>query len=339
MSASTPRPAPDYGPRRLTVELTNTCNLRCSYCLRDDDALHHDPPQFLPVDLFTRIVREAREAMGVEHVMFTGGEPALHPQFGEVLAAVASLSLTCSFVTNGWHFERVWPRIAEYRSAVTHVAFSLDGVTREAHDRWRGRGSFDRVVRGFSRCWAATFPFRVKTGIRRDTLPDLERFALFAARLGAAGLSFSHLLPTSTAQAGDLALTVEERTAAEREIAQLARIFVMPIGIDVGYYTTSRDAPCSPLAGSSGNVDYRGRLSLCCNLSGFRGAVRDADVVGQLTDEPFADAYQRLRRLAADQAARRVRALDACEAAGTPPDLTTGGPCLFCLHTLGAIRW
>ena len=288
------------------------------------------------MDVFARIVREARDAMGIEHVMFTGGEPSLHRQFGEVLAAVASLSLTCSFVTNGWHFERVWPLIAEHRRAVTHVAFSLDGVTREAHDRWRGRGSFDRVVRGFSRCWAAAFPFHVKAGIRRDTLPDLERFALFAARLGAAGLSFSHLLPTSAALAGELALTVDERAAAEREIAQLARIFTMPIGIDVGYYTTMRAAPCSPLAGVSANVNYRGQLSLCCNLSGFRGATGQADIVGDLTREPFADAHERLRHLASAQAARRVRALDALEAAGTTPDLTTGSPCLFCLRTLGS---
>lgn len=332
--AGAPRATPDYGPRRLTVELTNTCNLHCRYCLRDDDALHHDPARFLPVDVFTRIVREARDAMEVEHVMFTGGEPSLHRQFGEILGAVASLSLTCSFVTNGWHFERIWPLLDEHRHAVTHVAFSIDGATREAHDHWRGRGSFDRVVRGFSRCWDAAFPFHLKAPIRRDTLPELERLALFAARFGAAGLSFAHLMPTSVDLAGELALTIDERAAAEREIAQLARIFVMPIGIDVGYYTTSRDAPCSPLAGVSGNVDYRGRLSLCCNLSGFRGARGQADIAGDLTRETFSTAHERLRHLASAQAAARVRALDALEAVGTRPDLTTGSPCLFCLRTL-----
>ena len=28
----------DYGAPRLIVELTNICNLHCSYCLRDEDA-------------------------------------------------------------------------------------------------------------------------------------------------------------------------------------------------------------------------------------------------------------------------------------------------------------
>ena len=93
--------------------------------------------------------------MGIEQVTFTGGEPTLHRDFGAILAAVAELSLSCSFVTNGWHFERMWPLLVEHRHAITHVSFSLDGATREAHDRWRGRGSFDRVVRAFTRCWAA----------------------------------------------------------------------------------------------------------------------------------------------------------------------------------------
>ena len=71
------------------------------------------------------------------------------------------------------------------------------------------------------------------------------------------------------------ALSLDEQRAAEQEIAILARIFKMNIGIDVGYYNVDETRPpCAPLAGVSMNIDYRGRLSLCCNLSGFRGAAR-----------------------------------------------------------------
>jgi MoaA/NifB/PqqE/SkfB family radical SAM enzyme len=330
---------PDYGPPRLTVELTNTCNLHCSYCLRDEDALYHDPATFLPVELFARVARDARAMMGIEHIMFTGGEPTLHREFGNILSTVAGLGLTCSFVTNGWHFERVWPLVAANRQAVTHVSFSLDGTTREAHDRWRGQGSFDRVIRACSRCWAAKFPFKMKVAIRRDTVPDLERFAMFAARMGAAGMSFAHIMPTSGEVADTSALTLEERATAEREIALLARIFKMRIGIDVGYYNTAPAAPCSPLKGVSANVNYRGQLSLCCNLSGFRGAHGEVDVVGDLNRETFDVAFERLRRLASAQSEERLTALAALAAAGTQADLTTGSPCLFCLSTLGKTPW
>lgn len=329
----------DYGPPRLTVELANVCNLHCSYCLRDEDALYHNPAHFLSIDIFRRAIKQAREYMHVEQVMLTGGEPTLHPNFSEIIAAVAAENLQCSFVTNGWHFERVWPVLLDYRDTVTHVAFSLDGATREAHDRWRGEGSFARVVRGWSRCWANKFPFVVKVGIRRDTVPRLEQIAVFAARMGAASLSFAHIMPTSNEIAQASALTLEERAEAEREIALLARIFKMRIGIDVGYYNTELAAPCSPLAGASCNIDYRGRLSLCCNLSGFRGASSEADIVGDLNRDDFGLAFERLNEIAKAQSENRIRELTALAAAGKTADLITGSPCLFCLKTFGKTPW
>lgn len=329
----------DYGPRRLTVELTNICNLHCSYCLRDEDALYHDPANFLPLDLLARVARDARDSMGIEQVMFTGGEPTLHPDFGKILATMATLDLKCSFVTNGWHFERVWPVLVEHGEAVTHVSFSLDGATREAHDRWRGAGSFERVVRAFSRCWTNSLPFNAKVGIRRDTVPQLEAIALFSARLGAAGLSFAHIMPTSTEVADASALTLEERGDAEREIALLARIFKMRIGIDVGYYNTQLLSPCSALNGVSANINYRGHLSLCCNLSGFRGAKGDEDVIADLNQEGFSAALPRLQHVASAQSERRIKVLTDLAAEGRTADLATGSPCLFCLNTLGKTPW
>jgi MoaA/NifB/PqqE/SkfB family radical SAM enzyme len=331
--------APDYGPRRLTVELTNICNLHCSYCLRDEDALYHSPANFLPVELFARIARDARDAMGIEQIMFTGGEPTLHPDFGKLLASVAALDLKCSFVTNGWHFERVWPLMLEHRAALTHVSFSLDGATQEAHDHWRGEGSFDRLVRAVSRCWASQFPFNLKVGIRRDTIPQLEALALFAARMGAGGLSFGHLMPTSIEVSDASALSVEERADAEREITLLSRIFKMRIGIDVGYYNIDPVAPCSALSGVSANINYRGQLSLCCNLSGFRGGNGSADIIANLNQETLSAALPRLQRMAATQSEHRIQALAKLNAIEEKPDLIVGSPCLFCLNTLGKTPW
>ena len=330
----------DYGPRRLIVELTNVCNLHCSYCLRDEDALYHARASFFPVELLRRVVREARESIGATHLMFTGGETTLHPEFGAVLAAVREEGLKCSFVTNGWHFERVWPAVEANRDALTHIAFSLDGATREAHDRWRGEGSFVRLVRAFTRCRAARLPFSVKVGLRRDTLPHLEAIAMFAARMGASSLSFGHLLPTSERDERELALDARERTEAEQEVALLARVFRMSVTLNVGYYNTDPAAPCSALAGVSCNVDYRGRLSLCCNLSGYRGADGEADVAADLNVESFGEGFARLRAVADAQNERRRTALEAhAREGGVRADLSLGSPCLFCLHSFGKVPW
>ena len=326
----------DYGPRRLSVELANICNLHCSYCFRSDDNLYNSHAEFFPVDLLKRVVTEAQAVANVTRINFTGGEPTLHPQFAETLRTIGDAGMTTSFVTNGWHFERVWPMVEQNRTAVSHVAFSLDGVTREDHDRWRGNGSFDRLVRAFTRCYMSNLPFGIKIVIRRDLVDQLEQIAIFAARMGAASLNFVHLMPTSNAVADDSVLSLDEQRAAEQEIAILARIFKMNIGIDVGYYNVnSSRPPCAPLAGVSMNVDYRGRLSLCCNLSGFRGATTEQDVVADLNVESFASAYDKFKALAATQLQRRKDALARLSA----PDIYTGSPCMFCLQSFGKIPW
>jgi MoaA/NifB/PqqE/SkfB family radical SAM enzyme len=273
----------------------------------------------------------------VTRINFTGGEPTLHPRFEETLETIRETGLTVSFVTNGWHFERVWPALQANRDAVLFVAFSLDGVTREDHDRWRGKGSFDRLVRAFTRCYMSKLPFGIKIVIRRDLVDQLEQIAIFAARMGAASLHFAHVMPTSDAVAGLSALTLDEQRAVEQEIALLARIFKMDIGIDVGYYNVDETRPpCAPLAGVSMNVDFRGRLSLCCNLSGFRGAAEESDVVADLNVESFASAYEKLTALAAAQSQKRI---DALHAEISTPDIYTGSPCLFCLQSFGKIPW
>jgi MoaA/NifB/PqqE/SkfB family radical SAM enzyme len=323
----------------LTLELANICNLHCSYCLRAEDALYSPAAKFFPLDLLKRILVEAKEIAAISRVSFTGGEPTLHPQFAAVLEVVAGAGLTTSFVTNGWHFERIWPALVANRAALTHVAFSLDGITRAVHDGWRGVGSFDRLVRAFTRCYRGNLPFVIKLAIRRDTFEHLEEISIFAARMGASGIDFFHVLPTSDQHEGDSTLSSDERRIAEQEIATLARILKTKVSLDVGYYNTDESPPCSPLAGASFNVDYRGRLTLCCNLSGFRGSVAEPDVVADLNVESFASAYTKLLAIAAEQLQRRKDALASWQKRGVSPDLYTGSPCLFCLQSYGKIPW
>jgi hypothetical protein len=58
-----------------------------------------------------------------------------------------------------------------------------------------------------------------------------------------------------------------------------------------------------------------------------------------LTQEDFSTAYVRLRLLAEAQVERRRRALAAFTEKGQEPDLKTGSPCLFCLHSFNKIPW
>lgn len=328
-------------PRKLVaVEVTNRCNLHCSYCMRDEDALYNSPANFIPVELLRKIIRQAREPeFGFEGVSFTGGEVLIHPQFRELLEMVREEGWKYSFVTNGWLFDRAFPDVLATSDAVHVIAFSLDGPTREEHDRWRGEGSFVRVIRAATRCYVKGVPFMFKAPIRRDTAGRLQDFALLAARLGGCALHFSHLLPTSQGDEDALGLTLEERAHAEQEVAVLSNILKMQVGIVAGYYNTQPGSPCDALSARTVNIDYRGRMTLCCNLSGYRGSDERTDVLADMNKEDFADGFARFTRSADEQIERRRLMLEGHERRGTAPGLVEGSPCLYCLHSFGKIPW
>src|SRR6185295_3144584 len=316
-------PASERRLKRLSIELTNICNLHCGYCLRDEDALYHQKAAFFPPDLLRRILGRAREAFGLDRVGFTGGEVTIHPRCEQIVETVTSEGFGFSFVTNGWLFERVFPTLRRHRDAIRVIAFSLDGATRDTHDRWRGHGSFTRVIQAMTRCRFSDIPFSVKVTLHRETTAQLEQLVLLAARLGARAFHCSHLLPTSEAIDAEHGLSLAERREAERELAGLASIVRLPLHLSTGYYNIDPAAPCEALTGLYCNVDYQGRLTLCCNLSGFRGAATEPDVVADLNDVDFAVAYEKLQHVRQAQNERRRHALAAYAQRGQHPDLYT----------------
>ena len=117
-------------------------------------------------------------------------------------------------------------------------------------------------------------------------MTELEPIALLAARLGAplSTLRSSADIPGSEQES---ALSLEEQQHANQEVMGLAKILKMQIGIAAGYYDIVSEIPCSPLKATSCNVDWRGRLTLCCNLSGYRNADSEPEVMADLNRESF----------------------------------------------------
>lgn len=81
--------------RKAYLEITNVCNLHCSFCpgtLR--------PPVFLAPDRFRVLARKIRPLTDYLylHVM---GEPLLHPRLAEILAICAELGFRVILTTNG----------------------------------------------------------------------------------------------------------------------------------------------------------------------------------------------------------------------------------------------
>ncbi len=205
-------------------------------------------------------------------------------------------------------------------------------ATREAHDLRRGAMIRSIVVRSFSRCWAAAFPTRSRGRHppRRAVTSNGSRCC--GAARGAADSVSRICRPRRRRWLAKLALIIDERAAAEAQNRAARPHLHDAHWHRCRYYTPGvpRLARRSRARGAERRLS-RTAFALLQSLWLSRRAGQDRTSSAISRGEPFADAYDRLRHLASDQAAQaRARLLDALEAAGATSDLSTGSPCLFC---------
>jgi MoaA/NifB/PqqE/SkfB family radical SAM enzyme len=307
--------------RRLVVELTNRCNLRCAHCFEDRHAGTGD----LPYRLIRQLLMQAASC-GVAHVSFTGGEPTLHRDFDSVIRDVADAGCTFSFVSNGSTFHRIYPWLVEHRRSFTGVTFSLDGATADTHDTLRGAGSYRQVMRAASVCVARKLPFTFNMVLTRNNQHEIGSLANLAAALGSGGVRFGHLMPQSPC-AQELELPLADRRAVEQEIWSLRSSSAVPIGMAPGYHSESPFFPCGPLELEECNVDYRGNVTLCCHLSGYGDGLGHLDRVGNLAEITVREAFDRLATLVRGYLETKRRRLERGELGARDYS-----PCLYCVR-------
>jgi MoaA/NifB/PqqE/SkfB family radical SAM enzyme len=285
---------------RIGIELNNVCNLDCTHCFRNIYRGGADNADlFLPLEVLEKILSEARP-LGYSHVALTGGEPPLHPRFGEALDLIARHGYTYHFLTNARNFSRTLAAVntPPRRAKLAIISFSLDGASAATHDQIRGSGSFREVVTAVAACQHLGIDTALITTINRVNRHELDQLALLGAHLKIKRHLFSHQNPTEHNVGENLTLPLSEWRAVERDVARLMGEFRHDIIMAIGFYTDYFLPRCSPLTLDDLNVDYRGRLTLCCQLSNYRDAKGDGeDVVGDLRRQSLSEALARLMDL------------------------------------------
>ncbi len=135
----------------LRLSLTDRCNLRCMYCVTEDESngcltkLGHG--DLLTYEELLRVVRVAVN-MGITKVRLTGGEPLVRRHvldFIRDLTRIDGLD-DVRITTNGVLLERYGREL--FDAGVTKVNISLDSLRRERVAEITGVDCFDQVWRG-----------------------------------------------------------------------------------------------------------------------------------------------------------------------------------------------
>ncbi|MBM4147808.1 MAG: SynChlorMet cassette radical SAM/SPASM protein ScmF [Lentisphaerae bacterium] len=217
--------------------LTEGCNLACRHCWLapkfDADGSGH---AVLPVDVFEGVVREAKP-LGLSSVKFTGGEPLLHPRFGDLVEIASKAGVSVQVETNGL---LCTPETARLIAGAPRpfVSVSIDGADAATHEWLRGiAGSFDKACRAVRNLSEAGLAPQVVMTLVRENMGQIEAVVRMAERLGAGSVRFNMVEPT--ARGADLGRAnalpgVEELVAAGRIVdSDLAARTRMSLHFDI----------------------------------------------------------------------------------------------------------
>ncbi len=170
--------------RSLRVSVTDRCNLRCNYCMPQEEYVWLPREELLTFEEIVRLV-DVFTSLGVEDVRLTGGEPLLRRDLARLVQMLAAnprirdLALTTNGVLFAEHAE-------ELRAAGLHrVTLSLDTLRPERFLALTGRDTHAQVLAGIAAARQAGFgKLKLDTvvlrGVNDDELADLIEYGRLA---------------------------------------------------------------------------------------------------------------------------------------------------------------
>ncbi|MBT3807487.1 MAG: 12,18-didecarboxysiroheme deacetylase [Desulfobacula sp.] len=149
--------------------MTRRCNLKCVHCyarsedISYDNELNHEQSIAMIDDL---------AKFGVPVLLFSGGEPTVHPRLVEYAKHAVSKGMRAVISTNGTLITKEKARVLK-EIGLSYVGISLDGL-EETHDKFRGvKGSYKKVMAAIENCQEAGIKVGLRFTINKRNVKDI----------------------------------------------------------------------------------------------------------------------------------------------------------------------
>lgn len=167
--------------RNLRLSVTDRCNLRCAYCMPEENYTWLPRPDLLSFEEIDRVVGIFQE-LGVEKIRLTGGEPLIRKDLPELVARLARRGFEdLAMTTNGVLLAGQAQALAE--AGLHRLTVSLDTLKPERFRSLSRRDDLGRVLEGVEAARAVGLGQGLKIdtvlmrGVNDDEMGDLLDYA------------------------------------------------------------------------------------------------------------------------------------------------------------------
>ena len=259
----------------LRISLTDHCNLRCIYCMPEDQTFR--PNAELMQDDEILLLTQLFASLGFDKIRLTGGEPTVRAHVVDLVRGIAHTPgvRSVSMTTNGVLLSRMAKPLAE--AGLQRVNISIDTLNPEKFQRLTRWGKLEDVWKGILAAEnAGLTPVKLNAvvvkGYNESDVVDLARLTLEHPWQ----IRFIEMMPFAGAtdiQTGQIITAEEIRERIEDSLGDMedanggkldgeARLFRLPNSKgDVGFISSVTHPFCASCTRARLTAD--GRLRLC----------------------------------------------------------------------------
>ncbi len=183
--------------RMIAWEVTRSCNLSCIHCRASAEKGPY-AGEFSTERCFRLIDDIAGFSKPV--IILTGGEPLMRKDIFEIAEYGTRKGLRMVMAPNGTLIDEENAKMM-VMSGIKRISISIDGSTRESHDRFRQvEGAFEGALRGIEYAGKAGLEFQINTTITGANMEELPDILALAVKLGAVAHHIFLVVPTGRAK-------------------------------------------------------------------------------------------------------------------------------------------
>ena len=231
---------PVQAPYKVDIALTYACNNACAHC-------YNEPGRFemssLPLADWLRVL-DILADLGVPHLIFTGGEPTLHPDLPALIRHAEAAGQIAGLNTNGRRLADVGYTAELTAAGLDHVQITLAAPVAELHNATVGADAFAQTVRGIAQSLDAGLHTITNTTLTQRTAPQALALVEFLHGLGVRTFAMNGIIHAGGGTAAPEALPVAELTPLLMAVQERAAA----LGMRFLWYTPTEYCQFSPLA-------------------------------------------------------------------------------------------
>ena len=276
----------EYFPPFLYVSILNSCNLRCQGCWVDVEE-----KDAIDLDTLNRTITDAKRH-GNAFFGILGGEPFMHPQLLDLLAAHPD----CYFqvFTNGQLItEKTAKRLREIGNVTPLI--SIEGREITSDERRGKKEVFTRTLRGLDNCLREGLLTGVATSVCQTNIDELltESWLQELIDRGVHYVWYHTYRPVGPKPNFQLALRPDQLVRVRKFIVEMRA--KMPIAMIDAYYDDRGQALCPMSTGVSHHISPKGDIEPCPIIQFAKETIRDErGIYATMRDSSFLKDFREL---------------------------------------------